>query len=247
MLLENRVAVITGCNRGIGKQILQLFSENGANIFACVRKIDNDFLNEIKKIKEKNKNNIFPIELNLSDHEMIKKAYDEIISKNNNIDVLVNNSGIIHTASFNMTSEKKLKEIFEINYFSQFKLTQYFAKTMIKNKKGSIIFISSTSGIDADEGRGAYSSSKGALISLSKNLSKELGVYNIRVNTLAPGLINTDMLKNHTKESIINDIVNRLPLKRVGNTDDVAKSALFLASDLSSYITGQVLRVDGGM
>ncbi len=247
MLLENRVAVITGCNRGIGKQILQLFSENGANVFACVRKIDTDFLNEIKKIQEKNKNSIFPIELNLSDHEMIKKAYNEIISKNNNIDVLVNNSGIIHTASFNMTSEKKLKEIFEINYFSQFKLTQYFTKTMIKNKKGSIIFISSTSGIDADEGRGAYSSSKGALISLSKNLSKELGVYNIRVNTLAPGLINTDMLKNHTKESIVNDIVNRLPLKRVGNTDDVAKSALFLASDLSSYITGQVLRVDGGM
>ena len=84
MLLENRVAVITGCNRGIGKKILQLFSENGANIFACVRKIDTDFLNEIKKIQEKNKNNIFPIELNLSDHEMIKKAYDEIISKRKN-------------------------------------------------------------------------------------------------------------------------------------------------------------------
>ena len=247
MLLENKVAIITGCNRGIGKKILETFSENGSTIFACVREINDEFKLDINKIQNKTKNKIIPIQLDFSKDEQIKKAVDEIFSINKSIDILINNAGIIHTAIFQMTTSKKLKEIFEINFFAQSKFTQYISKSMIKNKQGNIIYISSTSGIDANEGRSAYSSSKAAMISESKALSKELGLYNIRVNSIAPGLTNTDMMKNNTSEEIINKVSNSLSLKRVARPEEIANAALFLASDLASYITGQTLRVDGGM
>ena len=146
-----------------------------------------------------------------------------------------------------MTSSKKLKEIFEINFFAQSKFTQYISKSMIKNKKGNIIYISSTSGIDANEGRSAYSSSKAAVIAESKALSRELGLYNIRVNAIAPGLTDTDMMRNNTSDKIINEVSSSISLKRVAKPEEIANTALFLASDLASYVTGQTIRVDGGM
>ena len=145
-----------------------------------------------------------------------------------------------------MTTSKHLKEIFQINLFSQTIFTQILTKSMIKNKLGSIIYISSTSGIDGDVGRGAYSMTKSAVISQCKVLSKELGIHNIRVNAIAPGLIKTDMLEKNTKKEIIEDISSRLSLKELVNHMRLL-TLLFLASDLSNYITGQVLRVDGGM
>jgi 3-oxoacyl-[acyl-carrier protein] reductase len=247
MLLKNKTAVITGCSRGIGKKILENFSENGAKIFACVREINNEFKSNIHNIELKTKNKIIPVQLDLSKKEIIKKASNEILSQNSQIDILVNNAGVIHTANFHMTSSDKLKELFEINFFSQSQFTQYISKSMIKNKKGNIIYISSTSGLDSDAGRSAYSSSKAAIISQSKALSRELGIYNIRVNSIAPGLTDTDMMQNNTPEKIINDVVSDLSIKRVAKPEEIANTALFLASDLSSYITGQTIRVDGGM
>ena len=247
MLLKNKNAVITGCNRGIGKKILEIFSSNGATIFACVRELNNEFKTYIQKLEKKNGNKIIPIKIDLNDENQVKEGAKKILFSKKPIDILINNAGIVHTALFQMTSIKKIKEIFEINFFSQSTLTQFILKSMIKNKRGAITFISSSSAIDGNEGRSAYSASKSALISQSKTLSKELGVYNIRVNVIAPGLTNTDMMKLNTSKETIDEVISKVSLKRIANPEEIANTALFLSSELSSYITGQVIRVDGGM
>ena len=149
-MLQNKTAVITGSNRGIGKKILEKLSENKATIFACTRKINEDFIKYINSIMKKYNNEIIPIEIDLSDEDKTKKGIKNITSSNKNIDIIVNNAGAIHTALFNMTPQKILREIFEINFFSQSLLTQSLVKSMIKTKKGSIIYISSTSEIDVN-------------------------------------------------------------------------------------------------
>ena len=247
MLLKNKTAVVTGCNRGIGKKILKVFSANGAAVFACVRNISEEFKSNIKEIEKNTKNKIIPIQFDLNNESQIKEAANSILSSNKSIDILVNNAAMIHTAIFQMTSIKKLKEVFEIDFFSQTNFTQYILKSMIKNKKGSILYISSSSALDGNEGRSAYSSAKSALITQSKVLSRELGVHNIRVNTIAPGLTDTDMMKENTTQETIKDVLSRVSLRRIAGTEEIANTALFLSSDLSSYITGQVIRVDGGM
>ena len=247
MLLQNKTAVVTGCNRGIGKKILEVFSANGATVFACVRNISEEFKSSIKEIEKNTKNKIIPIQFDLSNENQIKESANSILSSNKSIDILINNAAMIHTAIFQMTSIKKLKEVFEIDFFSQTNFTQYILKSMVKNKKGSILYISSSSALDGNEGRSAYSSAKSALITQSKVLSRELGVHNIRVNTIAPGLTDTDMMKENTTQETIKDVLSRVSLRRIASTGEIANTALFLSSDLSSYITGQVIRVDGGM
>ena len=247
MLLKNKTAVITGCNRGIGKKILETYSKNGATVFACVREITTDFKKLTNIISSETKQKIIPIQLDLSKEEQVKSAATEILNANVPIDILVNNAGVIHTASFSMTTLRKLKEIFEINFFSQSTFTQYILKSMIKNKKGNILYVSSTSGIDGNIGRSAYSASKAAIISQARVLSKELGFYNIRVNSIAPGLTDTDMMQKNTNKEAVDEFLRNVSLKRFADPEEIANSALFLSSDLSSYITGQTIRVDGGL
>jgi 3-oxoacyl-[acyl-carrier protein] reductase len=247
MLLDNKTAVLTGSNRGIGKKILEVFSMNGAKVFACVRKNNDSFKSYVDQLEKKTKNQIITIKLDLSNEEEIKNAANEIISSKIPIDILINNAGIIHNSIFQMTSINKFKEIFDINFFSQALFTQYILKSMVKNKKGCIVNISSTSGIDGNAGRSAYSASKAALISQSKALSRELGIHNIRVNTIAPGLTNTDMMKNNTTKNVIENVLENVSLKRLADPEEIANAVLLLSSDLSSYITGQTIRVDGGM
>lgn len=247
MLLKNKTAVITGSNRGIGKEILKVFSENGSDIFACSRNLDNEFLSFIDNTKKQFNNNIIPIKIDLEKDEEVKNAAKKILSEKKNIDILINNAGTIQTSLFQMTSIEKLKEIFQVNFFSQTLFTQYIIKSMIKNKSGSIVYISSSAALDGNEGRNSYVATKAALISQAKVLSKELGSNNIRVNTIAPGLTNTDMMIQNTPSEVINDTVSKTSLRRVADPKDVANTALFLSSNMSSHITGQVIRVDGGM
>jgi 3-oxoacyl-[acyl-carrier protein] reductase len=247
MLLKNKTAVVTGCNRGIGKKILEVFSSNGAMIFACVRDIDDKFKLYIDDLKKKFNNKIIPIQFDLNNENQIKEAANTILSSKKSIDILINNAATIHTAMFQMTSVKKLKEIFETNFFAQTVFTQYILKSMIKKKNGSILYISSSSALDGNEGRSAYSSTKSAIIAQAKVLSREMGIHNIRVNTLAPGLTNTDMMTENTSKEIINNIASNTSLKRIADPKEIANVALLISSDLSSYITGQVIRVDGGM
>ena len=234
MLLENKTAVITGSNKGIGLEILKNFSENGANIFACARTLDENFLSNIRSIKKKYNNEITPIELDLANEDKVKKAANEIINFDKSVDILVNNAGSIETSLFQMSSKKKLNDIFEINFFSQTVFTQYILKSMVKKKYGNIIYISS-------------SASKAAINAQAKVLSRELGRANIRINVIAPGLTETDMMLNNTPKNIIEETISKVSLKRVGRPEEIAKTALYLASDLSSYVTGQIIRVDGGM
>jgi 3-oxoacyl-[acyl-carrier protein] reductase len=247
MLLQNKTVVVTGCNRGIGKKILEVFSANGATIYACVRNITEEFKTYLNEIKNKFNNQIIPIQFDLNDENQIKEAAKNVLLSNPSIDILVNNAATIHTALFQMTSIKKLKEVFETDFFSQALFTQYILKSMIKNKTGSILYISSTSALDGNEGRSAYSSAKASMIAQAKVLSREVGKYNIRVNTIAPGLTDTDMMRKNTSNEIIDEVTSRISLKRIADPEEIAKVALFLSSDLSSYITGQVIRVDGGM
>ena len=247
MLLKSKTAVVTGCNKGIGKKILEVFSANGATVFACVRNIDEKFEFFLNELKQEFNNQIIPIQFDLNDEKKIKEAANSILTSNKSIDILVNNAATIHTSIFQMTSVKKLKELFEVNFFSQTIFTQYILKSMIKNKRGSIVYISSSSALDGNEGRSAYSSAKAAMIAQAKVLSRELGVHNIRVNSIAPGLTNTDMMKENHREEIVSEMVSRISLRRIANPEEIANVVLLLSSDLTSYITGQVIRADGGM
>lgn len=243
MLLNNKTAIITGCSRGIGFATLKHLSSKLEKIFACVRKIDDNFINALSKFENQN---VIPIEFDLNDRDEIKKAIDKIKSETESIDMLVNNAATIDTALFQMTPDKKIKDIFEINFFSQVYFTQQIVKLMLKKKSGSIVFVSSTSSIDGDFGRGSYASSKSALNSISKVMSRELGNFNIRVNAIAPGLTNTDMAIKNTKKEIIDDVISKTSLKRIAKPEEIAKVISFLLSDDASYITGQTIRVDGG-
>ena len=247
MLLKKKNAVVTGCNRGIGRSVLEIFSKNGANVFACVRRIDEKFKIFVKNLEKKYKNKIYIIKFDLENQSIVKSAAEEILSKKLIIDILVNNAATIHTSVFQMTKNKTLKNLFEVNFFSQTAFTQSILKSMIKSKSGSIIYVSSSAAIDGNDGRSAYASSKAALIAQSKVLSREIGQLNIRVNAIAPGLTNTEMMVNNTKEKIIEKVKLSTSLKRIGRPEEIADVVMFLASDLSSYITGQVLRVDGGI
>ena len=170
----------------------------------------------------------------------------KILDENKKIDILVNNAGQNHVALFLMTKIKKFKEIFEINFFSQLVITQKIIKNMIKNKKGSIINIASNAATEADAGRSAYASSKASIITFTKILARELGSFGIRVNSISPGLTNTDMMNSGITEKIMSETINKIPLKRVAQPDEIASTCFFLASDSSSYITGENINVTGG-
>ena len=207
MLLKKKVVVITGCNKGIGKKILEKFSENGAIIYACVRNANEEFQKEIKNLENKYHNKIEIIPLDLSDEKKTLDAADNIINKKNKINVLVNNAGVISTSLFQMTKIDEFKKNFQINFFSQTLFTQKILRFM--EKESSIIFVSSSSATDSNIGRSAYSSSKASINSLSKSLSKELGALKIRVNTIEPGLTDTDMMRNNTSKDTIETMIKQ--------------------------------------
>jgi 3-oxoacyl-[acyl-carrier protein] reductase len=247
MLLKGKTAVLTGCNRGIGKAILEVFAKNGVSIWACVRQLDDDFINLAKCVEGDHEVKITPVPFDLADEEQVKEGIKTIRSAKEPVDILVNNAGVIFTALFQMTSVAKMKEIFEINYFSQILLTQSITKIMVRQKAGNIINISSSAAIEGNEGRTAYAASKAAIIASTKVMAKELAMYNIRVNAIAPGLTETDMMQDSTSKEALEYTLQRICMRRIGTPEEIANVALFLSSDLSTYMTGQVLRVDGGM
>ncbi len=246
MLLKERKAVVTGCNKGIGKAIFEKFIENGANLIVCLRKKNSEF-EDVVNLHKKKGAQITIYEMDLSDQDKVKSVSNQIIKEHPQIDILVNNAASIFTGLFQMTSIEQVKNLFQINFFSQTLFTQTILKSILRNKKGSIINISSTAGIDGGEGRTLYASTKAAIIAQSKSLSKELGKFNIRVNSIAPGLTDTDMMRNNTKKEMIDQIILNQSIQRLGKPNDIANASLFLASDLSDFITGQTIRVDGGM
>lgn len=246
-MLSNKTAVITGCNRGIGLATLKIFAKNRANIFACARVYNNEFDKICKKLSDENNVKIIPIFFDLSDENDIKNGVKEILSYKLPIDILVNNAGVVMTSSlFTMTSIDTMKKSFNINFFGQTILTQYIVRNMSKNNKGSIINISSVAALDGFPAQYEYAASKAALIGATKELAYEFSNNNIRVNAVMPGLTNTDMAKEAT-DNTYQSHINRTLMKRLAEPHEIANVILFLASDLSSYVTGQTIRVDGGI
>jgi 3-oxoacyl-[acyl-carrier protein] reductase len=245
-LLIGKNAIITGCARGIGKSIVEIFAHNGANIWACARKKTEEFEQTLQLLSEKYNVEIKPVYFDLTYKDQMKIAVRTIMSDKKDIDILVNNAGITYNALFQMSTIDKINEVFDVNFISPFLFTQYIVKLMLRKKSGSIINIASSAAIDGNPGRSVYGASKAALLCSTKSLAAELGDQGIRANVIAPGITKTEMLSSMTEE-VINQTVINTDMKRPGEPNDIANAVLFLASDLSSYVTGQVIRVDGGM
>ena len=228
---------ISGASRGIGKNIALHFANKNFNVVGTSR---NEFEFEEKL------DNLFPVKLDVTSREDVKDCYQSLKDKNLLPDILINNAGITSDQIFLRMNNRDWDDVINTNLNGVFNLTKVFVKNMVKNKVGRIINISSISGLMGNPGQVNYSSSKSALNGFTKSLAKELGSRNITVNCVAPGFIDTDMTSFLDETSKAN-IINKIPLNRLGNVDDVSDLVMFLASDEASYITGQTISIDGGL
>ncbi len=236
---------ITGTNKGIGKAILLEFAKEKANIFAHTRKETPEFISLLEDIRKKYDITVTPVYFDMLDTQKMKDEIKNLYKNKVHIDILVNNAGMALLGLFQMMSITKVKEVFNVNFFSHLELTQLVLKSMTKRKSGCIINVSSISGIDLKEGNTAYGSSKAAISAWTKVLSKELARFNIRVNAIAPGIIDTDMTASIEQGSKEDSSINFL-MNRKGTPKEVADVVLYLASEKASFINGQILRIDGG-
>lgn len=242
---QNKTAIITGSNRGIGKEFVKTFANAGYDIYACARKPDSAFEDFLSELSINCGVTIKPVYFDLGNEEDIKAGLKNIFADKKNIDVLINNAGMAHGGLFTMTSLDKLKEVYQVNVFAQVQIMQLVSRVMMKQKSGCIINICSVGGIETSPGYLAYGSSKAALIWITKSLSKELGPYNIRVNGIAPGLVDTQM-GNYKSEEEIQKVLNRMSIQRMGKPEEIAKAALYIASEDAAYMTGHIMVLDGG-
>ena len=244
-MLRDKNAIITGTNRGIGKAILEKFAENGCNIWACARRQDASFESYLEDLSKRYGVWMKPVYFELSSEESIRAGFKQIYQEKKAIDVLVNNAGIGHAALFQMTSVKTAREVFEIDFFSVFELTQLVLKVMSRQRSGSIINMASVSGLDGSPMDCSYGAAKAAVIAFTKSLAAEVGEAGIRVNAIAPGPTETEMLGMY-KESVREQLRERNQLGRFIKPEEIAELVAFLASDRSLPINGQVIRADGG-
>ena len=244
-LLEYKTVLITGASRGIGKGIATVFAEHGANVvFTYSSSVDaaNALETELQALGVQAKG----YQSNAADFEQAQELVENVLSDFNTIDVLINNAGITKDNLLMRISEEDFDKVIEVNLKSVFNLTKAVQRTMLKQRHGSIINMSSVVGVKGNAGQSNYAASKAGIIGFSKSIALELGSRNIRCNVIAPGFIETEMTAKLSEEVVAGWRAG-IPLKRGGTPNDVANACVFLASDLSSYITGQVINVDGGM
>ena len=244
-LLESKVAIVTGGSRGIGKAICQTFAENGCDVAFTY--------NNSKESAESLAKDLKNIGINAKAYKSDASSFDDatqlvedVINDFGKIDILVNNAGIKKDNLLMRMNKEDFDSVINTNLSSVFNLTKASIRTFLKQRSGSIINISSVVGVKGNAGQSNYSASKAGIIGFSKSVALELGSRNIRSNVIAPGFIETDMTDS-LSEDVINSWKESIPLKRGGKPSDVGNACVFLASDMSSYITGQVLHVDGGM
>jgi len=245
MLLRDKTALVTGSNRGIGRAIVERFAANGASIWAHARSSTPELIADMAECADRHGVEIKTICFDVTDAAAMKAAIKDIVASGRPIDVLVNNAGVAHGGLFQMTPMAKIREVFEINFFAPLAISQAVVAQMRKRGGGSIINIASIAGLDLQAGNAAYGTSKAALVAATKTLAAELGALKIRVNAIAPGLTDTDMAGLMEKKAGA-DMVERTAFKRLGTPTEIADTAVFLASELAAFVTGQVLRADGG-
>lgn len=244
-LLENKVALVTGASRGIGREIAKKFAEQGANIaFTYLSSVEKGQALEAELaaygVKAKGYRS------DASDYSAAEQLVIDVVGDFGTLDILVNNAGITRDTLLMRMSEEQWDEVMRVNLKSVFNLTKAATKPMMRAKQGSIINITSVVGLMGNAGQANYSASKAGIIGFTKSIAKELGSRNIRSNAIAPGFIETEMT-GELNEKALEDWLKNIPLKRAGQGDEVANACVFLGSDMSKYITGQVLQVDGGM
>lgn len=243
--LSGKVALITGASRGIGRSIAVELSKHGVIVIINYKEDENGAEETLEEVKESGGNGII-FRCDVSVNAEVKNMFKDIINSFGKIDVLINNSGISKIGLFIDMDEKDYDEIMNVNFKGVYNCTSYAVKDMIKRKSGSIINISSIWGNVGASCEVLYSATKGAINSFTKALGKELALSGIRVNSISPGVIDTNMNKGFSEEER-NEIKNEIPMMRFGEAEEIAKTAVFLVSSEASYITSQILTVDGGM
>ncbi len=244
-LLKGKTAIITGASRGIGKGIAKEFALNGANVaftFSKSIKLAKEIEKELKDLGVK----AVGYQSDAANYEDSLNLVEKISNDFDSIDILVNNAGITRDNLLMRMQEEDFNQVIKVNLNSVFNMTKAVQKTMLKQRSGSIINMSSVVGIKGNAGQSNYSASKAGIIGFSKSIALELGSRNIRCNVIAPGFIETEMTEK-LDEKIIENWRNSIPLKRGGTPEDVAKACVWLGSDMSTYVTGQVLNIDGGL
>jgi 3-oxoacyl-[acyl-carrier protein] reductase len=244
-LLEGKNAIITGGSRGIGKGIAKVFAEHGANVaftYNSSAESANALADELSKLGVKSK----AYQSNAASFKEAEQLIKDVAADFGGIDIVVNNAGITKDNLLMRMSEEDFDKVIEVNLKSIFNMTKAVQRTMLKQRKGSIINMSSVVGVTGNAGQANYAASKAGIIGFSKSMAQELGSRNIRTNVIAPGFIETEMTEK-LDEKVVDGWRQAIPLKRGGSPEDIANACVFLGSDLSAYITGQVLHVDGGM
>lgn len=240
-ILNKQVALVTGSTRGIGLEIASELLNKGWIVGVNGRSIT-----EVNNLASKLGKNAIPVAFDVSDADSVQLEVNKFYKEQGSLDALVHCAGLMKDAPLNIVDYELVEEVFRVNVFSSFFLLKAAAKTMIRQRKGSIVLIGSIAGEDGAKGQAVYSSSKGAVSALVKSASKELSRVGIRVNAVAPGPIDTQLFRVFDTE-LQKQIIESIPLGRIGTTQDVSKLVNFLVSDDSSFITGQIYRVDGGL
>ena len=244
-MLKGKNVIVTGATRGIGREIALTLAQNGANIAMNYRNLNSeveDLINEIKSFGV----DALAIKCDVSSTNEVENFVKEVKAHYNTIDVLVNNAGITKDGLILRMKEEDFDDVLDVNLKGTFNTTKSISSIMVRQKYGKIINISSVVGIAGNAGQCNYAASKAGVIGFSKSVARELASRNINVNVVAPGYINTDMTKN-LPDKVKEEIIKSIPMKKIGNPKEVANLVLFLSSNLSDYITGQVINVEGGM
>ncbi len=244
-LLQDKVAIITGASRGIGSGIAKVFAQHGANVaFTYSSSVESALVleQELNALGIKAKG----YKSNAANFNEAQKLVDDVMVDFGNVDILINNAGITKDNLLMRMSEEDFDKVIEINLKSVFNMTKAVQKIMLKNRNGSIVNMSSVVGVKGNAGQANYAASKAGMIGFTKSVALELGSRNIRCNAIAPGFIETEMTEK-LKEEVVQGWRDSIPLKRGGTPEDVANACLFFASDMSAYVSGQVLNVCGGM
>lgn len=240
-----KTVIITGANRGIGRASVKAFAEHGYDLWACARRPNEAFEADMAEEAARTGVAITPVYFDLLNEEEIQIGVKKILSEKRDVDVLLNCAGIPYGGLFTMTTLEKLREVYQVNVFAQVQIMQLVARRMMRQKRGCIINLCSVGGIEAQPGYLAYGSSKAAMIWITRCASRELGPCNIRVNGIAPGLVDTDMggFKSETERD---KVLERTSLGRLGRPEEIAAAAVYLASEEAAFMTGHIMVLDGG-